>query len=135
MSPPRVVLDTNVIVSSLYGGLPARIWRLWREERLRVLMSQPIVDEYVRVLQRFPIPAEVSDELVALLGHRDVTEWVQPLVRIHEIVEDPPDNRFLECAVAGQADAIVSGDKHLLRLETFHGVPILTPRAFLQTIA
>ena len=134
MTRPRVVLDTNVVVSSLWGGFPGRVVRLWQQGRLRVLVSQPIVEEYLSVLARFHPAEEDLDALVALWGHPDVTEWITPTVRVHEIPEDPADRRFLECAIAGHADAIVSGDRPLLRLGTFHEIPILAPRAFLTTL-
>jgi Predicted nucleic acid-binding protein, contains PIN domain len=50
------------------------------------------------------------------------------------ITEDPPDDRYLECAVEGEADYIVSGDQLLLRLSAHQGIPILTPRAFLEVL-
>lgn len=129
---PRTVLDTNVLVSSLWGGHPGRVVRRWHRGALRVLMSPPILKEYLSVLGRFRPAEEDLDLLVALLGDARITEWVSPKERLHAIAEDPADNRFLECAVAGHADAIISGDRHLLRLAEFQAIPILPPRSFLQ---
>jgi len=96
------------------------------------LMSQAILNEYLAVLARFrPAPEDV-DTFVALLGHPHFTEWVTPTVRLHVIAADPPDNRFLECALAGKADALISGDRHLRKLQHFHGIPILSPAQFFR---
>ena len=132
MSPPRVVLDTNILISSLWGGLPRRLIRCWQTGQLRLLVSRAILAEYLAVLGRFHPPAEDLDTFVTLLGHPRLTEWVAPAERLHIIAADPPDNRFLECALAGQADALISGDRHLLRLRQFHDIPILSPAQFLR---
>ena len=50
------------------------------------------------------------------------------------IKEDRPDNKFLACAIAAQASFIISGDKHLLKLKEFQGIPIVSPREFLKII-
>lgn len=57
------------------------------------------------------------------------------LPRLRHVAADPADDRVLECAVAAQADFILSGDKHLLTLESFGKIPILSPGAFLKKIA
>lgn len=132
MSPPRVVLDTNVLISSLWGGLPRHLIRCWQTGQLRLLLSQAILTEYLTVLGRFHPPPEDLDTFVALLGHPRLTEWVAPAMRLHVITADPPDNRFLECAVAGHAEALISGDRHLLQLKTYHEIPILSPAQFLR---
>jgi predicted nucleic acid-binding protein len=53
---------------------------------------------------------------------------------IEVIHDDPPDNRILECAIAGQADLIVSGDRHLLKLKSYQGIPIVRPVDFRRTL-
>lgn len=95
------------------------------------LLSQPILEEYVSVLIRFRPTEEDLDLLTTLISHPKITEWVTPTLRVHVIADDPSDNRFLECAQAGKADAIVSGDRHLLCLNTFHNIPILSAKTFL----
>ena len=57
---------------------------------------------------------------------RDHSNWIKPQKTFTVIKEDPEDDKFLECAVAGKADFIVSGDKHLLKLKEFHGIKIIT---------
>jgi putative PIN family toxin of toxin-antitoxin system len=132
VSPPRVVLDTNVLISSLWGGLPRRLIRCWQTGQLRLLLSQAILAEYLTVLGRFQPTPEDLDTFVALLGHPRLTEWVAPAVRLHIVTADLPDNRFLECALVGHAEALISGDRHLLRLRYFHNIPIVSPAQFLR---
>ena len=59
---------------------------------------------------------------------------VKPQIVLEAVLEDPDDNRVLECAVAGRSDYIVSGDRHLLKLKAHAGIPILTARQFLDTV-
>jgi hypothetical protein len=59
---------------------------------------------------------------------------VTPTITLNAITSDPDDNRVLECAVEGKADLIVSGDQDLHRLETYEGIPIVTPLDFLRTL-
>ncbi len=133
MNRPRVVLDTNVLISSLWGGTPGKIVRLWQKGGLRALLSREILEEeYMEVLSRFHPAEEDLDTFVALMGSSHLTEWIAPPIHLHVIQSDPSDNRFLECAVAGHADALVSGDKHLLDLKQYEGIPILTPTVFLN---
>jgi len=60
------------------------------------------------------------------------TEIVRPAISLHVIEDDPDDDRVLECAIQGRADFIVTGDRHLLKLNTYKGIPILTVRQFLE---
>ncbi len=63
-----------------------------------------------------------------------VAELVQPDITVSVITDDPPDNRILECAIAGHADVIVSGDRHLRKLKSYKGVPIVRPVDFRRTL-
>ena len=65
---------------------------------------------------------------------KTVATFVVPKIKIEQIREDSADNRVLECAVEGNADFIVSGDKHLLELEEFQGIVILDPKSFLTLL-
>lgn len=128
----RVVLDTNVIVSSFWGGNPKRILETWKAGRLTLLVSFPILEEYLAVLARLGFSdAEVKEQGLLFL-QSPATVLIHPSRHFEAIPEDPSDNRFLDCAVEGKAEAIVSGDKHLLTLKAFQGIPILTPADFLR---
>jgi putative PIN family toxin of toxin-antitoxin system len=136
----RIVLDTNVVISGFLsrGGPPATLIDLWAEGRVTVVVSQPLLEEYIGVLARPKFdrtgPAEerlhLLEELIAL----DNTDLVFPKERVTVIEEDPADNLVLECAAAGRPDYIVSGDDHLLRLGKFGEIPVVTPRQFLEVL-
>jgi len=129
----RVVLDTNVYLSAiLFGGRPEAIVHLARSRALLLVASAPILAELTRVLRtKFDWTAAQARE--AALEIRSLAIIVRPRERLSVIREDEPDNRVLECAVAGAVQAIVTGDwRHLRPLESFRGTPILTPREFLD---
>ena len=63
-----------------------------------------------------------------------VAEIVKPDISLHVITEDPDDNRVLECAAKGNADYIVTGDRHLLKLGSYEAIPIVTVRQFLDAV-
>jgi putative PIN family toxin of toxin-antitoxin system len=73
-------------------------------------------------------------KLIAALEAGENAVLVEPAERIDAVADDPADNAFLECAVAAQAEAIVSTDRHLLDLGTFRGIPILQPGRFLEAM-
>jgi len=128
----RVVFDTNVLVSAFVtpGGRGEAALLEVLEGSATLLVSTSIIDELLGVLARKV--ARDSEQLarvaVFLTGAGDL---VRPVPRI-DALADEPDNRILECAVAGQADAIVTGDRAMLALESFEGIPILTLGDFLS---
>lgn len=133
--PPRVVLDTNVVLSALiFGGGPSAGVRAgWQSGRFVPLASKATAGELARVLgyPKFGLSNAEPEELLA-----DYLPWVQV---VH--VPDPPpkvprcrdpfDLPFLHLAVAGNADVLVSGDRDLLALARSRGIcPILSVEAF-----
>jgi len=132
--PPRLVIDTNVFVSGLISGVgsPARILRAVRDKRAVHLVSDPIVEEYLRVLDypRIRKYRKITDAFVADIAAYLVyqTERVELQSRI-TMSPDPYDDVFLNTAVDGQATLLVSGDKtDLLALRTVEGIPIVSAR-------
>ncbi|MFH1981593.1 MAG: putative toxin-antitoxin system toxin component, PIN family [Pseudomonadota bacterium] len=128
----RVVIDTNVVVSALLiGGTPGKLVQLWETGRIQPVASPVIIDEYLRVLAypRFQLrEAEIEYLLYRrILPHFEI---VTPESGPPVIAEDLTDDAFLYCAAAAGAAAIISGDRHLLALGTFQGMPIVTPAAF-----
>ena len=130
----RVVIDTNVMVSAYLGGRLETIIVAWIEGKFVLTVSNQIVNEYINVLSRpkFEIARAELDDFAALILSK--AEFVVPGERIRVVEADPSDNKFLEAAVTGQADYIVSGDKHLRDLKEFRGIAILTPSAFLEQL-
>ena len=98
--------------------------------RLLVITSSTLIDELHGVLSvKFAYPPTIADQVIA--AYKDWAIVVEPSQTLSVIAQDPDDNRVLECAVSGRAEAIVSGDRHLLRLRQFRGIDILTPQAAL----
>lgn len=131
----RVVIDTNVFVSSLLStkGNPRKVIDLWRFERISLCLSKEILAEYFAVLGRLGMADEPEGkELVELFEKRYNQVFVASPAVVSVIKEDPADNKFLECAVAADAKYIVSGDRHLLSLKVFKGTRILQPTEFLK---
>jgi putative PIN family toxin of toxin-antitoxin system len=132
----RVVLDTNVLVSALlFRGPAAAVHAAWASGRFVPLVSHPVLDEYIRVLA-YPKFALTEEEIGWLIRH-ELLRWAEPVTvttRVAAIGNDPADNRFLELAIDGQAELVVSGDAHLLDLGAWKGIPILTVRRFLDSL-
>jgi uncharacterized protein len=135
----RVVLDTNVVVSAYLSptGAPAGVFKKWEQHAFSVLVSEPILTEYERVFgyaKLRKIHRLSSEDIAALIDNfRSLAHLVEPETSL-ELIADLSDNKFLECALAGGASFIISGDAHLLNLGTFDGIPILTASAFLSVL-
>ena len=130
----RIVLDTNILISAIFfGGLPRLALQMSMQEP-RVLITSPVlIEEFKRVLiDRFGVPLAGAENI--LIEYQRTAKLVHPKTRLNIVTNDPSDNRILECAVEGKADAIVSGDRHLLALKIFRGIPIVTVREFIRLI-
>ena len=128
----RVVFDTNVLVSALIfpGGPPELVYRLALEERVELITSRTLLAELGSVLQaKFGWEPARVEEAVGQLTR--IAILVEPTRAVSEIVVDEADNRVLEAAEARGAQAIVSGDRHLLGLGSWRGVAVQTPADFL----
>ncbi|MBI3969983.1 MAG: putative toxin-antitoxin system toxin component, PIN family [Chloroflexi bacterium] len=129
----KVVPDTNTIISGIgWDGPPRRILMALREGIHRLVTSPDLLDELTRVLtypKLKPLAAHPSLPVVLEWLHRP-EHLVFPDQRLDVIAQDPADNRVLEAAVAGRADVIVSGDRHLLAHKEYEGIPILSARQF-----
>lgn len=137
----RVVFDTNLFVSSVLvkAGLPAQALDAWRALRFLLLTSPAIMAEiaatlrYDRIRLKYGLTEEDVTALLDLLAADAVLIAGQTDVS-GSLPEDPDDEMVLACALEGAADLIVSGDKHLLSLGEFRGIPILTVRQFLDQL-
>ena len=131
--PARLVVDTNALVSRLL--IPGSVPGLAVSRAVvkgRILISEAVMSELADVLSRpkFDRYVSVSDRqaFLRLLGR--VAEWV-PIIQTVRACRDPRDDKFLELAVNGEADLIVTGDADLLALHPFREIPILAPAAYL----
>lgn len=127
---PRVVLDSNVIVSGLgWSGPPARILDAALDGQLVLVTRPPLLAELRRVLG-YPKLAKVLGGAQQLVDLVEASSVVVLPTRVIAAVSDESDNRVLEAAVEGAADYIVSGDDHLLGLGTFQRIPVVAPGEF-----
>lgn len=127
----RIVVDTNVLVSGMHwGGIPAEIVEAWANSRVKVVCSAEIIREYSEVLHRTNqgMPPEKIDGMLSFLISQ--SEIVQPNHWFKLILEDPGDDKFIDCAFHAQANMILSGDKHLLKLGKFGPIGISSPIQF-----
>ena len=133
---PGYVFDTNVIVSAIlfHQGTPAQALETALDEG-EVIISEAIVRELNDVLSREKFARYASEE--------DRSRFLQSLLResrlieVEEVIEvcrDPKDNKYLEAAVSGGAECVISGDNDLLVLHPFRGIPIYRPHEFLRRI-
>jgi uncharacterized protein len=126
------VLDTNVFVSHFYKprGIPSEILARAARKQFALLASPAILDELHEVLiNKIGFSPEKAEESIRIVSA--TIELVYPFQKVETVAQDPDDNRILECALAGAASCIVTGDKrHLLPLKSFKGIPILSPAEF-----
>ncbi len=131
----KVVLDTNILISGIHWkGQSEKIIREWFNGKFVMVSSIPIMNELTRILKEFKIP----------MGEAEIKKWenliiekailVIPTKKINIVKEDPDDNKFLEAAIEGKAEYIVSQDKHLLKIKEYEGIKILNPYELLDVL-
>ena len=133
----RAVLDTNVLISSVIStGVPHDIVVAGFDGEYQIIVSVPTLREFRETLLKYPErfhmdPDEVQQEVETI---RYFADFVDPEVDISAVEDDPDDDKFLEAAVAGNVEYLVSGDQHLLDLDSFRGVDIVEPRTFYEEL-
>jgi putative PIN family toxin of toxin-antitoxin system len=129
----RVIIDTNVFVSSFFGGIPLKVIEYWFSGRLTLCVSKPILKEYFEVLSGFEF-----DDNSLLYRLMSAFERNFNLLFVNNpkeqlwIKEDPADNKFIACAIVIKADYIVSGDSHLKKLKSIGNVKIVSPAEMIE---
>ena len=130
----RIVLDTNVLVSGFFfGGVPGRILTAWRDGRVRLVLSAPILAEYREVgaaLEARYGGSEFEAFAALLLVHAEVVD--APASLAEPVCRDADDDKFLACAHAAAVPTVISGDKALLDVTGWRGIDVLTPRTFVD---
>ena len=131
----RVVIDTNVLISSTFWtGSPKRLLNHVRQGRIVFLTSDFILEELKTVLVREDKPFKLTEQEA-----RTVVDAIGELaekVNVHHrltVCKHEADNRILECAAQGNVDYIITGDSHLLEMKSFGGIQIFTVADFLNT--
>ena len=129
----RVVIDTNIFVSSFFGGNPRKIVDLWKQGKLTLCVSKEVIEEYTAVLRRIGLENEKElNEILSLFARGVNTVFTSRTPQLKVVKDDPDDDKFIECAVALKAQFIISGDKALTALSEYMGIKILNPKKFLD---
>lgn len=136
--PTRVVIDTNLVLSALVftRGRVAPLRHAWQARRILPLISRPTAAELIRVLAypKFKLTAEDQQELLAdYLPYCETVAIPQP-PPITPPCRDPFDLPFLQLALAGKAQALVTGDQDLLSLADGFAVPVVSAEKFMATL-
>jgi len=126
--------DTNVLISgTFWRGMPRLLIRLARKKQIQVVTCQALLDELQSVLIRPDKPFQLSKAEAALIAD-DVLTYASLVVSTRKVTvcRDPDDNQVLACALAGNAEYLVTGDPDLLVLEQYEGIAIVKVRDFVQ---
>ena len=134
----RAVLDTNILCSALLtpGGLTDRLYRAWRDGRFQLVTSEEQLEEFRRIT-RYPRLRPFIEPTAAGAMHNELKRLAVLIAKlpIVDASRDPGDNFLLAMAQAGEADVLVTGDKHdLLSLKVFQRTRIITARQFLTQL-
>ncbi|MBI2009262.1 putative toxin-antitoxin system toxin component, PIN family [Candidatus Saccharibacteria bacterium] len=128
----RVVIDTNVWISALvFGGNPGKILDLFVDRGIEAVISTEGLSELRRkIIQKFPLYTPQLGLLEESL--RQDAELVKLGAHTVKVSPDADDNKFIETALIGHCDYIISGDRHLLGLKSYQGIKIVKPAEFLH---
>jgi uncharacterized protein len=135
---PRVLCDTNILVSAfIAGGPPSRVVESAIDGRIELLIASPVIEELERVLTiKLGLDGERVGEIIALLRDLASSQLVPPQTAPEPVTGDPDDDLMLACAVRGEVDVLVSGDRrHLLPVGEHEGVRILTAQTLLAELS
>ena len=129
----KVVIDTNVFISSFFGGIPREIIDYWKKGEITLCLSQEIIEEYIEVLNRLGLKDKNEIQNLTKLfaeGYHAIFTAKTPDIEVIE--DDPDDNKFIECAVALDSKIIISGNNHLKNLKKYVDIEIMSPKKFME---
>ena len=128
----KIVIDTNTLISGIFWGeRPYEVLDLWINGKISLLISEKILSEYIKVIKEISSKKKsflYEDWEVFILEHSILIQAPS----IVNVCRDPGDNIFLDCAISGEADYIISGDKDLLELQQIKGIKIVNSSIFLK---
>ena len=129
----RAVIDTNVFLSALFwGGIPLKVIKLAFSGKITGITSLAIINELEeKLLKKFEYPKDQTSQYLEII--LAVFLVVKPKQKVN-VVEDPKDNKIIEAAIEANAQYIITGDKHLLKIKKYQNIKIVTPREFLETL-
>lgn len=129
----KIVIDTNVFVSSFFAGNPRKIVDLWKQGKVLLCLSGAILDEYIEVLNRLGLGnKEGLNELLGLFSKGFNIVFTTKTPKLSVVKADPDDDKFIECSVALNADTVVTGDNDLKNIQHYGTIRIVTPVQFLN---
>ena len=129
------VFDTNILISAFISkGAPYQAMISVLDGKVKLCLSSDILKEFQDVIRRkkFGFSKEKIEQMVMMVI--DISEMADPKEKVNIIEEDPQDNKVIECAIASDADYIVTGDPHLLKIKRWKGVKIINVNEFLELI-
>jgi uncharacterized protein len=132
----RVVLDTNVWLSGLWGGVPRQVIALREMRIIEIICSDEILEEFSLILNRPKFQKRLNQLGVSAEGILEMAREMCTFVMTEPLtvanLRDPKDAIVIAAAIAGQCPMIVSGDEDLLVFGTVFGIEIMTPRDFID---
>ena len=129
----RVVLDTNVFISSFFGGNPRKVIALWANGDITLCFTREIIQEYVEVLTRLGLREDEGlSDILSLFARGYNCLFTAKIPHLEIVAGDPDDDKFIECAVALKAGHVITGDKELLAVGRYMSIDITTPALFLD---
>ena len=130
----RVVIDTNVFVSSFFGGTPREVIACWMRGEITLCVSRDLVDEYIEVLDRLGLQPALVKELLELLASSHHLVFVDAPAPVRVMANDADDNMLFACTAALKAKWIVTGDKAVRRVGRNMDIEVTTPAEFLAHV-
>ena len=128
----KVVIDTGVLAESFWDGPSRRVIELWRSGEITLCVSQPILREYSAMVTSMGASTREKEEFLGLFANNPMVSTAGSARRVDIVRQDPADDMFLDCAVEGGADFVLTTDPHLLELESFRGISIAVPGDFVR---
>ena len=131
LAKTRVVLDTNVLVAAHFnpGSASNKILELCQRKKLALVLTSHILKEFSLILRNISARKSFRKRMDKIISQAIL---IKKAPRVNMVAEDPEDNKFLSCALAGKADYIITSDRHLLVLRKFRGIKIVKPVQFLS---
>ncbi|SRR5258708_3554155 len=132
----RIVLDTNVLVASISRQSPFHwVWQAFMQGKYKLCITTDILNEYAEIIERYFSAIDAEYTLTQIMLHQNAIQIIR-YYEWHIIEKDPDDNKFFDCAVAANADYIVSEDKHfdILANVTFPSVSAIKALEFKQIL-
>lgn len=131
----KIILDTNVIVSGIFWKGPSeKVLCALADDKFKLIISSEIITEIIKTLMNFKIKLPFNEILLWLSIFLWKAELVEPEERVDVIKNDPEDNKFIEAAIEGNVEYIISQDHHLLDIKEYQGIKIILPEEFMKKL-